>query len=109
MLTKDGLGLAVGVVLGFAGIINLIFMITQYRCKGPVMSAAYFAADVNEREHLRTKKAYHSAGNHYFSMTLICCFFSLSFIFDNSLFAYLSGAELCRRMLVDIIYAVTEK
>lgn len=63
MLTKSGMGMAAGLALCLVGVIGLIVAIRQYRHKGSVFDAAYFAAPKPEREKLKTNKAYRYAGN----------------------------------------------
>ena len=43
MLTKSGMGMAAGLALCLVGVIGLIVAIRQYRHKGSVFDAAYFA------------------------------------------------------------------
>lgn len=62
MLTKSGMGMAAGLALCLVGLIGIVVTVRLYLHRGPLLSAAYFAAPKEEREKLKTQKAYRYAG-----------------------------------------------
>ena len=91
MLTKSGMGMAAGLALCLVGVIGLIVAIRQYRHKGSVFDAAYFAAPKPEREKLKTNKAYRYAGNLFLVLATACLLLGLSFLFDPEALAFVGA------------------
>lgn len=68
------------VVFGVLTVISVVLCVRQYRQKGSVMSTAYFAADREMREKLRTKKAYRYAGNVFLYTGLVSALLTAYFL-----------------------------
>lgn len=91
MLTESGMGMATGLALCLVGMIGLIVAIRQYRHKGSVFDAAYFAAPKPEREKLKTNKAYRYAGNLFLVLATACLLLGISFLFDSEALAFVGA------------------
>lgn len=91
MFTESGMGMAVGLALCLVGLIGLIIAIRQYRHKGSVFGAAYFAAPKQEREKLKTNKAYRYGGNLFLVLATFCLLLGLSFVFASQALAFVGA------------------
>lgn len=91
MLTESGTLLAAGLALCLVGLIGIVVTVRQYLHRGPLLSAVYFAAPKEEREKLKTQKAYRYAGNLFLVLTTVCWLFGLSLAFDEEALAFIGA------------------
>ena len=94
-----------GIILTIVGIIGVILAIMQYRQKGPVLSAAYFAASKEEQKKMHTKKAYRYSAHVLIYTAMPCLFFGISFISNINVFAYIATILAITGTLTGILFA----
>lgn len=95
-------------VFALVGIACLIVTIRQYRRIGSVFCAAYFSLPKDERESLRTAKAYRYAGNVFLYLTMISFLVGASLIFDHASLALIGATLAASGVLGGIIFVVTQ-
>lgn len=87
MHLSEGYGVGAGTGLCFAALLFFLFTILQFRRKGPVLDPVCLMLDREERERLRTPKAYRAAAYLYLVCTLLCLLAGLAFLFDSHILA----------------------
>lgn len=108
MLTESGIGLAAGVTLCLVGLVGLIVTVGQYLHRGPLLSAAYFAAPKEEQEKLKTQKTYRYAGNLFLVLATACLLLGLSFLFDSEALALAGAVVALGEMGAGIMFLVSQ-
>ena len=94
-----------GIALILIGIVGIVLAIMQYRQKGPVLSAAYFAASKEEQQKMHTKKAYRYSAHVLIYTAMPCLFFGISFISNINVFAYIATILAVTGTLTGILFA----
>lgn len=105
---SKGMLLSQGIFLILTGCTCLFFSARQYLRKGPVISSAYFASEKEEREKMKTPKAYRYAGNVLLYPGLICLLFGLSFVFDIGMFAYVATVMAVSGVLSAMVFIISK-
>ncbi len=84
----------IGTILsGALGILFLIAALMQYRCRGPVWSAEYFASSPREKKRLRTRRGYYGSAT---ACLLIGVSLVLSMIYNlTDIPGFLYGVYVC--------------
>lgn len=108
MLTESGTLLAAGLALCLVGLIGIVVTVRLYLHRGPLLSAAYFAAPNEEREKLKTQKAYRYAGNLFLVLTTVCWLFGLSLVFDEEALAFVGAVVALGEAGAGLVFLVSQ-
>ncbi len=108
MLTESGTLLAAGLALCLVGLIGIVVTVRLYLHRGPLLSAAYFAAPKEEREKLKTQKAYRYAGNLFLVLTTACLLLGLSFLFDSEALAFVGAVVALGEAGAGLVFLVSQ-
>ena len=108
MLTESGTLLAAGLALCLVGLIGIVVTVRLYLHRGPLLSAAYFAAPKEEREKLKTQKAYRYAGNLFLVLTTVCWLFGLSLAFDEEALAFIGAGVVLGEACAGLVFLAVQ-